>query len=237
MNILSTPCLLKLVTEEALSASKVQLDNTIVRAPFAGVVTVKAAQPGEMISPISAGGGSIRTGIGTIVDMDSLEIQVDVSEAYINRVQAGQPVEAVLNAYPDWRIPAEVIAIVPTADRSKATVKVRIALGVKDARIVPEMGVRVAFLEEHPGATAKQGSAPVRTVLVPPAALRQDAGVDVVYVLQDGHAVRRVVTLGGVQGDERQVQAGVSVGESVIVDAPASLKDGDEVEARSEAKQ
>ncbi len=127
-----------------------------MRAPFAGVVTVKAAQPGEMISPISAGGGSIRTGIGTIVDMDSLEIQVDVSESYIDRVQPGQKVEAVLNAYPDWRIPASVIAIVPTADRSKATVKVRIALGEKDARIVPDMGVRVAFLESRPDGGAQR---------------------------------------------------------------------------------
>ena len=162
------------VAQEALQAAQVQLDNTIVRAPFAGVVTVKAAQPGEMISPISAGGGSIRTGIGTIVDMDSLEIQVDVSEAYINRVQPGQKVEAVLNAYPDWRIPASVIAIVPTADRSKATVKVRIALGEKDARIVPEMGVRVAFLESQPeggsaacGAARRAGSSCVRCGRMP----------------------------------------------------------------------
>ncbi len=223
------------VTEEARHAARVQLDNTIVRAPFAGVVTVKAAQPGEMISPISAGGGSIRTGIGTIVDMDSLEIQVDVSEAYINRVQAGQPVEAVLNAYPDWRIPAEVIAIVPTADRSKATVKVRIALRARDSRIVPEMGVRVAFLEEQSGASATPAASPVRGVQVPPAAIRQDAGVDVIYVMQDGRAQRRAVTLGGVQGDSRQVQTGVSAGESVIVDAPATLKDGDAVKARDEA--
>jgi RND family efflux transporter MFP subunit len=224
------------VTEEALLASRVQLDNTIVRAPFAGVVTVKAAQPGEMISPISAGGGSIRTGIGTIVDMDSLEIQVDVSESYINRVQAGQPVEAVLNAYPDWRIPAEVIAIVPTADRSKATVKVRIALKARDPRIVPEMGVRVAFLEEQSTAT---GSAPPppRGVLVPPAAIRQDSGADVIYVVSDGHALRRAVTLGGALGDARQVQDGVSAGESVIIEAPASLKDGDAVEVKNEAKQ
>jgi RND family efflux transporter MFP subunit len=198
-------------------------------------VTVKAAQPGEMISPISAGGGSIRTGIGTIVDMDSLEIQVDVSEAYINRVQAGQPVEAVLNAYPDWRIPAEVIAIVPTADRSKATVKVRIALRAKDPRIVPEMGVRVAFLEEQQQAPATAAVAPSRGVLVPPAAIRQDAGTDVVYVMVDGKAERRVVTLGGTQGDARQVLRGVSGGETVIVDAPPTLKDGDAVKAKDEA--
>jgi RND family efflux transporter MFP subunit len=221
------------VTEEALQAARVQLDNTIVRAPFAGVVTVKAAQPGEMISPVSAGGGSIRTGIGTIVDMDSLEIQVDVSEAYINRVQAGQPVEAVLNAYPEWRIPAEVIAIVPTADRSKATVKVRIALQSKDSRIVPEMGVRVAFLDTQPVASSA-GASPMPGVLVPPAAIRQDAGKDVIYVMIEGRAQRRAVTLGGVQGDARQVRAGVSAGESVIVDAPASLKDGDAVDTKRE---
>ena len=225
------------VTDETLLVAKVQLDNTIVRAPFAGVVTVKAAQPGEMISPISAGGGSIRTGIGTIVDMDSLEIQVDVSEAYINRVQAGQPVEAVLNAYPDWRIPAEVIAIVPTADRSKATVKVRIALRAKDSRIVPEMGVRVAFLEEHSGTTGTPAALPAPGVLVPLAAIRQDAGENVIYVLSDGKAQRRVVALGGLRGDERQVQSGVSAGESVILDAAATLKDGDAVESRGEAKE
>lgn len=223
------------VTEEARDVARVQLDNTIVRAPFAGVVTVKAAQPGEMISPVSAGGGSIRTGIGTIVDMDSLEIQVDVSEAYINRVQAGQPVEAVLNAYPDWRIPAEVIAIVPTADRSKATVKVRIALHTKDPRIVPEMGVRVAFLEEQQAASGTAAVAPSRGVLVPPAAIRQDAGADVIFVMVDGRAERRTVTLGGTQGDARQVLHGVSGGEAVIVDAPAALKDGDPVKARDEA--
>ncbi len=212
------------VAEESLKAAQVQLDNTIVRAPFAGVVTVKAAQPGEMISPISAGGGSIRTGIGTVVDMDSLEIQVDVSEAYINRVQPGQKVEAVLNAYPDWRIPAEVIAIVPTADRSKATVKVRIALGAKDPRIVPEMGVRVAFLESRPADSA--AARPARGVLVPAAAIRQDDGKDVVFLLRDGHAERRAVTLGGSIGDNRQVQAGVSAGDTVIVEAPAGLRDG-----------
>jgi RND family efflux transporter MFP subunit len=217
------------VADEALKAAQVQLDNTVVRAPFAGVVTVKAAQPGEMISPISAGGGSIRTGIGTIVDMDSLEIQVDVSEAYINRVKPGQKVEAVLNAYPEWRIPASVIAIVPTADRSKATVKVRIALGEKDARIVPEMGVRVAFLESKPAA----GSVPApRGVLVPAAAIRQDGGKDVVFLSRDGRAERRAVSRGGTLGEDRQVQAGVSAGDAVIVEAPATLKDGDAVKER-----
>jgi hypothetical protein len=137
------------VAQESVDVAQVQLDNTVIRAPFDGVVTAKTAQPGEMISPVSAGGGFTRTGIGTIVDMDSLEIQVDVNESFINRVTPGQPVEAMLNAYPDWKIPASVIAIIPAADRAKATVKVRIAIKARDARLVPDMGVRVAFLESE----------------------------------------------------------------------------------------
>jgi RND family efflux transporter MFP subunit len=136
------------VAEAQLRVAQVDYDNTIVRAPFAGVIVAKAAQPGEIVSPISAGGGFTRTGIGTIVDMDSLEIEVDVNEAFINRVKPHQPVQAVLDAYPDWKIPASVIAIIPTADRSKATVKVRIAIKQKDPRIIPDMGVRVAFLAD-----------------------------------------------------------------------------------------
>jgi hypothetical protein len=136
----------------------------------------------------------------------------------------------VLNAYPDWRIPASVIAIVPTADRSKATVKVRIALGVKDPRIVPEMGVRVAFLESKQ--TAGNAPATPRGVLVPAAAIRQDGDKDVVYVLKDGHAERRAVSLGGTLGESREVQAGVSSGDSVIVEGPPNLKDGDAVAVR-----
>ena len=205
------------------------VDNTVVRAPFSGVVIAKAAQPGEIVSPLSAGGGFTRTGIGTIVDMDSLEVEVDVSEAYIGRVQPKMPVEAVLNAYPDWRIPAEVIAIIPTADRAKATVKVRIALKSKDQRIVPDMGVRVSFLEEEKDKpeAAQQQAAP-RTQL-PAAALRKDGEQDIVFVLRDGKAERRAVRLGGSLGDDRQVLAGVSAGEQVITEAPATLKDGDAV--------
>ena len=147
------------VAEESVAVAQVQLDNTVIRAPFSGVVIAKAAQPGEMISPISAGGGFTRTGIGTIVDMDSLEIQVDVNESYINRVTPEQPVEATLNAYPDWKIPGAVIAIIPTADRSKATVKVRIAIKQKDKRLVPDMGVRVAFLSPPSAARGRAGGA------------------------------------------------------------------------------
>ncbi|HLY53359.1 MAG TPA: efflux RND transporter periplasmic adaptor subunit [Steroidobacteraceae bacterium] len=208
-------------------AAQVQLDYCTVRAPFTGVVIAKAAQVGEIVSPFSAGGGFTRTGIGTLVDMDSLEIEVDVNEAYINRVEPGQPVESVLNAYPEWRIPSHVIAIIPTADRSKATVKVRIGFDVKDARIVPDMGVRVSFEEKAAGGAA--GAPRPRGVLVPAAAVRKDAGEDVVFVVKDGHARRRVVTPGGVSGESRQVAGGLSPGESVIVDTPAGLKDGSAV--------
>jgi hypothetical protein len=156
--------------------------------------------------------------------MDSLEIEVDVNEAYINRVQPGQPVESVLNAYPDWRIPSHVIAIIPTADRSKATVKVRIGLDLKDPRIVPDMGVRVSFLEE------KKAGAPVaeapRGVLVPASAIHTEGSREVVYLAQDRTARERTVTLGGSTGESRQVLSGLTAGDSVIVDAPQTLKDG-----------
>ena len=158
------------VAQESVGVARVQLDNTEIRAPFSGVVVAKSAQPGEMISPISAGGGFTRTGIGTIVDMDSLEIQVDVNESFINRVAPGQPVEAVLNAYPDWKIPGAVIAIIPSADRNKATVKVRVAIEQKDRRIVPDMGVRVSFLSAPPAPGAPPAGA--AGVLVPAAAVR-----------------------------------------------------------------
>jgi RND family efflux transporter MFP subunit len=204
-------------------AAQVQLDYCTVRAPFTGVVIAKAAQVGEIVSPFSAGGGFTRTGIGTLVDMDSLEIEVDVNEAYINRVEPRQPVESVLNAYPDWRIPSHVIAIIPTADRSKATVKVRIGFDVKDARIVPDMGVRVSF--EEKAAAVAAGAPRPRGVRVPAAAVRKDAGEDVVFVVKDHRAQRRAVTLGGVSGDSREVLGGVNAGESVILDTPAGLKD------------
>jgi len=204
-------------------SAQVQLDYCTVRAPFTGVVIAKAAQVGEIVSPLSAGGGFTRTGIGTLVDMDSLEIEVDVNEAYINRVQPKQPVASVLNAYPDWKIPSHVIAIIPTADRSKATVKVRIGLDLKDDRIVPDMGVRVSFLEERKA--AEEDARPPRGVLVPTAALRREGDKDSLFILKDGKAQRRIVTLGAAFGNSRQVESGVSPGEAVIVDAPAELAD------------
>jgi RND family efflux transporter MFP subunit len=219
------------LAQAAVQSAQVQLGYCTVRAPFAGVVIAKAAQVGEIISPLSAGGGFTRTGVGTIVDMDSLEVEVDVNEAYINRVVAGRPVESVLNAYPEWKIPSHVIAIIPTADRSKATVKVRIALDTKDTRIVPDMGVRVSFLEDKKADAQTQQ--PARGVLVPATAVRRDGDKDVVFVLKDRHALRRAVTLGGSIGESRQVLAGVNAGEAVIIEAPADLKDGAAVEVKS----
>ncbi|HME93034.1 MAG TPA: efflux RND transporter periplasmic adaptor subunit [Methylomirabilota bacterium] len=215
------------VAQESVSVAQVQLDNTVIRAPFGGVVVAKSAQPGEMISPISAGGGFTRTGIGTIVDMDSLEIQVDVNESYINRVAAGQPVEATLNAYPDWKIPGEVIAIIPTADRTKATVKVRIAIKSKDSRIVPDMGVRVGFLESKPAGGAVAPA--VTGVLVPPEAVRAEGNGSVVFVYADGRVERRAVTLGPDTGGQRRVVSGLRDGERVVLSPAAALRDGQAV--------
>jgi RND family efflux transporter MFP subunit len=215
------------VATEALALSDIGVDNTIVRAPFAGVITVKAAQPGEIISPISGSGGFTRTGIGTVVDMDSLEIQVDVNEAFIGRVKPKQKVEAVLNAYPDWRIPAEVIAIVPTADRSKATVKVRIAFKEKDDRVVPDMGVRVSFLDEEKPAAA---DAPVITgVTVPADAVVQRDGKTVAFVVRDGRAGLREIEAGDPRDGQRRVLRGLAVGEQVVLAPPAELLDGGKV--------
>jgi RND family efflux transporter MFP subunit len=198
------------------------VDNTVVRAPFGGVVVAKAAQPGEIVSPLSAGGGFTRTGIGTIVDMDSLEVEVDVGEQFIGRVKPGMPVEAVLNAYPDWRIPGEVIAIIPTADRGKATVKVRIALKQRDARIVPDMGVRVSFLEEPQAAQAQRKTG----VLVPADAIVERDGEDVAFVVVDDKVQRRTLTLGRTLGEDREVLADLEDGDTVVLDPPESLGDG-----------
>ena len=216
------------LAEAAQRGAQVQLDYTTVRAPFTGVVTAKAAQAGEIVSPISAGGGFTRTGVGTIVDMDSLEIEVDVNEAYINRVRANQPAEAVLDAYPDWTIPAHVIAIVPTADRSKATVKVRIAIDQKDSRILPDMGVRVSFLEEAAKSGAEAGSqaaAPPRGLMVPAGAIVERDGRSIVFTIESDHAHATPVTPGQTYGDLRQVE-GLTSGARLVRAPPADMQDG-----------
>jgi RND family efflux transporter MFP subunit len=218
------------VAEKTLQVWKQQMDDTIIRAPFAGVVISKDAQPGEMVSPISAGGGFTRTGICTIVDMGSLEIDVDVNESYINRVQDGQPVEATLDAYPDWKIPAKVIAIIPTADRQKATVKVRVGFEKLDPRVLPDMSAKVAFqsAETTPTATATAGD-----LLIPQGAVQQADGKSVAWVFNDGHAERRAITVGATHGADIAVSAGLHAGEKIILDGDSPLVDGVAV---SEAK-
>jgi RND family efflux transporter MFP subunit len=215
------------LTQAAQRGAQVQLDYTTVRAPFSGVITAKAAQAGEIVSPISAGGGFTRTGVGTIVDMDSLEIEVDVNEAYINRVRASQPAEAVLDAYPDWTIPAHVIAIVPTADRSKATVKVRIGINLKDARILPDMGVRVSFLEEAAKSSGTEESRP-RGVLVPTGAIVDRNGHSTMFAIDGAHVRAVTVTAGQTYGDLRLVE-GLAAGTQVVRAPPTEMTDGTRV--------
>jgi RND family efflux transporter MFP subunit len=218
------------LSQAASRGAQVQLDYTTIRAPFSGVVTAKAAQAGEIVSPISAGGGFTRTGVGTIVDMDSLEIEVDVNESYINRVHGNQPAEAVLDAYPDWTIPAHVIAIIPTADRSKATVKVRVGIDKKDSRILPDMGVRVSFLEE---ATRPAGeAAPVpKGLLVPAGAIVERDGRSMVFTLEGDHAHATPVTPGQTYGDLRLVE-GLASGARVVRAPPAEMTDGARIEEK-----
>jgi len=215
-----------LVSQSQANARRTDLADMVVRAPFDGVAISKDAQPGEMISPVSAGGGFTRTGICTIVDMSSLEVEVDVNESYINRVRPEQPVEAILDAYPDWRIPAHVITSVPSADRAKATVKVRIGFEQLDARILPDMGVKVSFLSEPAPQSAT--TVPAR-LLVPKAALRKVDGRDVVFVVKEDLAERRAVTIGGTDGDQVEIASGLQIGERVIIEGPATLTDGSRV--------
>jgi RND family efflux transporter MFP subunit len=222
------------VAKQGLNVAQKSLDDTVVRAPFSGVVTVKAAQTGEIVSPLSAGGGFTRTGIGTIVDMDSLEIEVDVNESFINRVRTDQPATAKLNAYPDWEIPCKVIAIIPTADRAKATVKVRVGFLQRDARILPDMGVRVSFLSEPRKAENTQARP---GVLVPAQAVQADGDQGVLFVVRDDLLERRAVKLGATEGDKRIVLAGVSAGERIALGDSAQFKDGLKVRVEADSKQ
>lgn len=211
------------VAERQVDLQKSDLDNMVIRAPFSGIAVTKDAQPGEMVSPVSAGGGFTRTGICTIVDMHSLEIDVDVNESYINRVKPGQQVSAVLDAYPDWQIPAHVITVVPTADRQKATVQVRIAFEALDPRLLPDMGVKVTFLREG---GAKDAPAAQATTLVPKAAVQTENDQTVAYVVQGDTAARHAVRVGGTDGDRLEVLAGLRAGDRVILTPPKDIKDG-----------
>jgi RND family efflux transporter MFP subunit len=217
------------VARSQVGLQRTNLDDMVVRAPFTGVAISKDAQPGEMISPVSAGGGFTRTGICTIVDMSSLEIEVDVNEQFINRVFPKQPVEAVLDAYPDWQIPAHVITTVPSADRQKSTVRVRIGFDALDPRILPDMGVKTSFLAER----AEQSAVPERPrILVPKAAVRNSDGAPVVLVVRDERVERRAVKVGAEDDGQVEIASGLSVGERVVVQGPATLTDGSRVKER-----
>ena len=220
--------------EEQVKAADAQIalaqqdvDNCTVRAPFSGVVVSKDAQRGEMVSPISAGGGFTRTGIATIVDMNSIEIEVDVNESYIARVVPGQRVEAVLDAYPDWRIPASVRTVIPTADRQKATVKVRITFDKLDPRILPDMGVKVSFL-----AGEQAAARPAAKAVVPREAVRLVDGKTVVFLDREGVLERRAVSLGLEIGADVEITAGVAPGDKVVVGGTAGLRDGQRIKVK-----
>jgi len=205
------------------------VDNTVIRAPYAGIVVSKDAQVGEMVSPVSAGGGFTRTGIATIVDMKSLEMEVDVNEAYIARVTPGQRVEATLDAYPDTKLGGFVRTVIPTADRQKATVKVRITFDKIEDFILPDMGIKVTFL----GAEEKEeAGAPVPAAMIPQDAIRDEASQKIVYVVKDDHAERRAVKVGNNRGSDIEILAGLVPGDVVVVKPPENLKDGQGVEVK-----
>jgi HlyD family secretion protein len=214
------------VAERQVGLQKTAVDDTVIRAPFSGMAITKDAQPGEMVSPVSAGGGFTRTGICTVVDMHSLEIDVDVNESYINRVRPNQQVSAVLDAYPDWQIPGHVITTIPTADRQKATVQVRIAFEKLDPRVLPDMGIKVTFLRE-----ADQASTPAAqpVTLVPTAAVATDNAGAHVFIVRTDTVERRAVKTGGADGDRVEVLAGLQPGDRVVVTPPKDLKDGGKV--------
>jgi RND family efflux transporter MFP subunit len=217
------------VAESQIAMQQTAIDDTIIRAPFSGIALSKDAQPGEMVSPVSAGGGFTRTGISTIVDMRSLEIEVDVNESYINRVRADQPVTAILDAYPDWEIPCSVIAVVPTADRQKATVLVRIRFQQLDPRILPDMGVKVTFLREADKAAATSAQA---VTLVPQGAVKTENGTPIVFVVHDKTVERRAIKVGGTDADRVEVLAGLRGGDQVVMAPPAELAAGKQIEIK-----
>jgi RND family efflux transporter MFP subunit len=215
--------------EARIAVAQQDVENCTVRAPFDGIVVSKDAQRGEMVSPNSAGGGFTRTGIATVVDMNSIEVEVDVNEAYIARVKTGQKAVSILDAYPDWQIPSTVRTVIPTADRQKATVKVRVSFDHLDPRILPDMGVKVAFLDDTPVAKSKGSEA---RALIPKSAVRQDGGKSIVFLVSQQKLERRAVSLGAERGGDVEVMAGISPGDRLVVRGAENLRDGQAVEVK-----
>ncbi|MDE0251867.1 MAG: efflux RND transporter periplasmic adaptor subunit [Gammaproteobacteria bacterium] len=210
------------VSEAALVVQKQQLEDMKIKAPFDGIVIAKAAQPGEMISPVSGGGGFTRTGICTIVDMDSIEVQVDVNEKFINRVTPDQPVTVTLNSYPDTRLPAEVIAIIPTADRARATVRVRIRLLEKDDRVLPDMGVSVSFLEQ--GTTVQKETLPTG-IEIAESALLYDGDQAYVWVIEEDSTISKANVEIQRSADDRIIlNGGLNRNDRVVNDVDVELQ-------------
>ena len=219
-------------SEARIREAQQAVDNCTIRAPFAGIIVSKDAQVGEMVSPVSAGGGFTRTGIATIVDMNSNEVEVDVNEAYIARVQPGQRVDSVLDAYPDWKIPSHVRTVIPTADRQKATVKVRISFDKLDPRILPDMGVKVSFYgedEERKTTANKKDERPKPLAIIPKSAVRSSGDSTYVFLLKNGKLERRGVKVGNDRGSDVEVMAGVNPGDSLVTGGPQNLQDGETV--------
>jgi RND family efflux transporter MFP subunit len=214
--------------EAQLAVSAQDLENYTVRAPFAGIAVSKDAQPGEMVSPVSAGGGFTRTGISTIVDMTSLEIEVDVNESHIAKVYPGQPADAVLDAYPDWHLPATVRTVIPTADRQKATVKVRLTFDELDSKILPDMGVKVAFQES----VDEEDSTSKPQAVIPQTAVFEKDGQSYVFVVRNEVLDRRAVAIGRTVGSDIEIMAGVTAGEAILVSGATDLADGASVRIR-----
>ncbi len=212
-------------SEMRIREAQQAVDNCVINAPYDGIVVSKDAQVGEMVSPISAGGGFTRTGIATIVDMNSNEIEVDVNESYIARVKDRQKVTAILDAYPTWEIPSHVRTVIPTADRQKATVKVRISFDKLDPRILPDMGIKVTFLSDEP-VKKVDTSAPVVAALLPSEAVRDDGGKKIVFLVKNDKLERRAVSVGNVQGTQTEILSGIVAGDAVVVKGPANMQDG-----------
>jgi len=216
--------------EARIGVAQQDADNCIVRAPFDGIVVSKDAQRGEMVSPVSAGGGFTRTGIATLVDMNSLEIEVDVNESYIARVKEGQRVNAMLDAYPDRELPAKVRTVIPTADRQKATVKVRISFDKLDDTIIPDMGVKVAFLSAAPPPGKNTGGE--ARAIIPKSAVHSDGGKQIVYLVRDQKLERRAVSLGAERGSDVEIIAGLAPGDKLVVSGADKLHEGQSVEIK-----